>query len=409
VGIGTTSPAYALDVKPANADIANFETTVVNGASKIYVGSYGTQTRVDLGATYAGYGHVGTSNNYPFVLRINSTEKMRIATDGNVGIGSTNPSQKLTINGSSSNSLSITGSAGAQYLLMGNQDSGGVNNPAMIQAANGAFYFGGGNSWSGNGGTFSSSMVISDAGNVGIGTTSPSQKLEVNGNVKITSGDLMFNASGMSTNVIDNYGGDVNGIGIAIGSGAATIVGSGESASVASANLAATTESLWLVSDAPTTSEAIRFITSLQGGWASRVDAMTILGNGKVGIGTTTPNSLLHVVSPYPRTNTSENILSLQTTNDADYRIGLKTSFIGGVNSSNRTTVLQSGGYDISAASFGNGGEKLALNPNGGNVGINTTTPTQTLNVIGSANITGSMIIGNSNITTLSNGDVNVW
>jgi hypothetical protein len=44
-----------------------------------------------------------------------------------------------------------------------------------------------------------------------------------------------------------------------------------------------------------------------------------------------------------------------------------------------------------------------------GNVGINTPTPQNTLNVLGTANITGSMIIGKSNITTLSNGDVNVW
>jgi hypothetical protein len=42
-------------------------------------------------------------------------------------------------------------------------------------------------------------------------------------------------------------------------------------------------------------------------------------------------------------------------------------------------------------------------------VGIGTITPQNTLNVLGTANVTGSMIIGNSNITTMSNGDVNVW
>jgi hypothetical protein len=50
----------------------------------------------------------------------------------------------------------ITNTGGSQRLLMGNQDSAGVNNPSMMIAANGVFQFGNGNSWSGSGGAFSS-------------------------------------------------------------------------------------------------------------------------------------------------------------------------------------------------------------------------------------------------------------
>lgn len=60
------------------------------------------------------------------------------------------------------------------------------------------------------------------------------------------------------------YGGDANGQGISIGAGAATIVGSGESAKTAEGVLAATTETLWLLSD-----NEIQFTTNCQT-WDSR-------------------------------------------------------------------------------------------------------------------------------------------
>lgn len=48
--------------------------------------------------------------------------------------------------------LRITQVPGAQRLLIGNQDSGGTNKPAIIQGANAAIQFGYGDTWSGNGG-----------------------------------------------------------------------------------------------------------------------------------------------------------------------------------------------------------------------------------------------------------------
>ena len=52
---------------------------------------------------------------------------------------------------------------------MGNQDSAGVNNPAMIMAANGNLHLGGGTSWSTSGGTFTGHLTVNDNGKVGIG------------------------------------------------------------------------------------------------------------------------------------------------------------------------------------------------------------------------------------------------
>ena len=60
-----------------------------------------TRNGVILGS-YAHYikgGVIGTETNHPLSIIINSNEKMRITTDGNIGIGTRNPSQKLDVNG----------------------------------------------------------------------------------------------------------------------------------------------------------------------------------------------------------------------------------------------------------------------------------------------------------------------
>ena len=59
--------------------------------------------------------------------------------------------------------IRITETATAQRILIGNQDSGGVNKPAIIMGANANLYFGYGDSWSGEGGNMTNILVISSA------------------------------------------------------------------------------------------------------------------------------------------------------------------------------------------------------------------------------------------------------
>lgn len=60
--------------------------------------------------------------------------------------------------------LRVTQPSTAQRILIGNQDSGGVNRPSIIQGANGVLQFGYGNTWLGNGGTLTIGLQVDPAG-----------------------------------------------------------------------------------------------------------------------------------------------------------------------------------------------------------------------------------------------------
>jgi hypothetical protein len=89
VGIGTSSPSAILDVKGAAARIRISDTDTA--------GTTGIEF-VDSGGTKDAEIEVGNSTQY-LAFKTATAERMRIDSSGNVGIGTTSPSQKLEVAG----------------------------------------------------------------------------------------------------------------------------------------------------------------------------------------------------------------------------------------------------------------------------------------------------------------------
>ena len=107
-------------------------------------------------------------------------------------------------------------------------------------------------------------------------------------------------------------------------------------------------------------------------------DRMTIDSSGNVGIGTTSPNSRLHVVHPLSEYTTSLAETTTKSTLQLKTHAGDSTiTTFGGV----------SGGHSYIQRSNGPGTTPYAilLNPYGGNVGIGTSSPYSKLNVQGTS------------------------
>jgi hypothetical protein len=112
VGIGTSSPSSILDVKAATSIIKNTSTTgtnstqywVSNTGGNFYV-ALDSSTGSSFGAAYgAALWHSGA---YPILFATNNTERMRIDSSGNVGIGTSSPAYQLVISNGGGAGLEI--------------------------------------------------------------------------------------------------------------------------------------------------------------------------------------------------------------------------------------------------------------------------------------------------------------
>jgi len=130
-------------------------------------------------------GITGTASNHPFSIVTNKINRITISASGNVGIGTTSPSQKLDIKGGG---IRVCGSGDTGSPIV-------IQNESKTQAGQASAW----NIWNMTGnygnslqfwaydqtacpnGLCASRLTLMDNGNVGIGTTSPENKLDVNG------------------------------------------------------------------------------------------------------------------------------------------------------------------------------------------------------------------------------------
>lgn len=194
VGIGTTSPGDLLDVYGSTNGVLGLRGRNINAGastySTLYLGNATSASDVvifNVGTGNSAYGGarsggVGTNSSTPFVFITASTERMRINSSGNVGIGNTNPQALLDLGtttlGYAANGVDLV--AGRRINLYGS------NNDHVIGMGSGGMFFTGNtdirfdykSSTSASNGT--TRMFLNMAtGNVGIGTTTANGRLVV--------------------------------------------------------------------------------------------------------------------------------------------------------------------------------------------------------------------------------------
>lgn len=320
----------------------------------------GTQFR---NSTVANTGITFPTSGTDIGFELSGSEKMRIATSGSVGIGTTTPAQKLSVVG------------------VIESTTGGFKFPdgtTQITAGGGG---GGTNYWNLSGSNLS---ATSTSYNVGIGTASPATKLDVAGKINISNmgagnyGDIAaFNIASNGDRII--FYNDGSSYDARVGVGSAS--------------------NLWFKSFGNIAGVGkIEFFA----GRDSTTPKLIISGSGNVGIGTSTPGAILHI---HGATNGTQILSSDSTAGLTNLQLSPGNAGIGnlyafgstyspGLNRYSASGVTfdatSVGGLSLAASQasgaikFFSGGDTERMRiTNAGNVGVGTTTPSTEKLVVG--------------------------
>ena len=357
VGIGTTSPGQMFSVGASNqfqvnssGDIVklknltyswpsahtangvltndgsgNLTWTAPNGTYWLLTGNSGTT---------AGTNYLGTSDNVDLVFKTNGSERYRVLSSGNVGIHTSGPDRILDVLDASNPQLRLTYTDGSVYTDFQTTSSG--------------------------------YLYLNPSGtNVGFGTSTPSAII-----------GLVPNSSGQTIQIERESNASNNGSPF-------TILGGGAKSGSTNKNGGDLTLSSGLSTGSGSSKILFQTTTAGSSGTSdvSPTTKMVILGSGNVGIGTTSPSTILAFDGTAGRTIQMERHTTSNTAgNDFTLISGGATS--GATNKNGGGLILQSGtstGTGTSTISF--------LTSTAGSSGTSDNTPTTKMTILGSGNV----------------------
>ncbi len=393
VGIGTTSAGTLFDVN-GNARVRGDGSTMAGvnvGNASLLVGSSAVGIGIDDNEIVSSGTdlYLGAVSGYGTVFRVGASEHMRVHTNGNVGIGTNNPYNKLHVNGNgrinnlivgNSNIINTpTTTAGIHIKSSGTdtvfrmEDSDGSNSvwDFLVNASSGLSFQYRGTSASNAASTY---MFVSENGTLSVGSTfNPGAALTVDGTggQDTSSSTLVLydnrpTAADVGGSI--NFSFDWNGTDGHLGS----------SPFIKGYKVNASTSDY---------SSGLKFGTRKNGQGTNAV-AMTIDEDQNVGIGTTSPDTNLHVfkASAGTITNYADNALVVENSTDVGISLLTPNASAGHLmfgSPGNQYHSYIRGGYGASTTStlkFYTDGINT-MTHKAGNVGIGTDNPQEHLHV----------------------------